>query len=291
MMEPMTPVPYLVVSRHQENADTVTLDLAPRGQPLPPYLPGQFSMVYAFGVGEVPISVSGVGPQPDRLSHTVRAVGKVTEALCDARPGDELLLRGPYGNDWSLGGSRAPQGDGWEAENATTLGTGPGEDLVVVAGGVGLSPLRPVVLTALSEPGHYGWLTVLAGARSPQELVHRDDLARWHALGEALVTVDDPGRSWVGPIGQVTALLPAAVFRPERTTAFVCGPEPMMCAVASALIGRGVAPDRIRVSLERNMRCAVGWCGHCQLGPVLLCRDGPVLTWDRAAELLSVPER
>jgi NAD(P)H-flavin reductase len=284
-MNSLTPFPYRVVDRRRENADTVTLDLEPVLGLLPPYRAGQFSMVYAFGVGEVPISVSGIGPQPGRLSHTIRAVGKVTEALCAARPGDVLGLRGPYGRDWALGA-----GAGEPGPDTTPLGTAPGEDLLVIAGGVGLAPLRPVILTALDGPGRYGWLTVLAGARSPEELIHRQDLARWHALGEALLTVDKPNAAWTGPIGLVTALLGSAVFRPERTTAFVCGPEPMMRATAEALLARGVAADRIRVSLERNMRCATAWCGHCQLGPVLVCRDGPVLTWERAAGLLAVPE-
>jgi anaerobic sulfite reductase subunit B len=280
-MSAVTPLRYLVAARHRENPSTVTLDLVPLQQALPPYAPGQFSMVYAFGVGEVPISVSGIGPRTGQLSHTIRTAGKTTEALCDARPGDELLIRGPYGTGWAL----AP-----EEERTTTLGTAPGEDLVLVAGGVGLSPLRPVVLTALADPGRYGRLAVLAGARTPQDLVHLTDLTDWRSLGITRITVDRPDGAWRGPVGLVTGLLDDAVFRPERTTAFVCGPEPMMRATARALLDRGVGPDRIRVSLERNMRCATAWCGHCQLGPVLVCRDGPVFTWRHTEELLAVPE-
>ncbi|TDT97356.1 2-oxoacid:acceptor oxidoreductase delta subunit (pyruvate/2-ketoisovalerate family) [Streptomyces sp. 846.5] len=175
-MNALTPFPYRVVDRRRENADTVTLDLEPVLGLLPPYRAGQFSMVYAFGVGEVPISVSGIGPQPGRLSHTIRAVGKVTEALCAARTGDVLGLRGPYGQDWALGA-----GAGEPGPDTTPLGTAPGEDLLVIAGGVGLAPLRPVLRTALAGAGRYGWLTVLAGARSPDELIHRQDLAEWHA--------------------------------------------------------------------------------------------------------------
>lgn len=275
-MNALTPALYRVRDRRRENPETVTLDLEPVREALPRYRPGQFSMVYAFGVGEVPVSVSGIGPGPGRLSHTVRAVGKVTEALCAARIGDMLGLRGPYGRDWSLGAGTA----------AAALGASPDEDLLVIAGGVGLAPLRPVVLAALDDPGRHGRLTVLAGARSPRELIHRQDLDRWHAL----VSVDAPDGGWTGPVGLVTSLLDRAPFRPGHTTAFVCGPEPMMRATAEALLARGVPADRVRVSLERNMRCATAWCGHCQLGPVLLCRDGPVLTWEQAVGLLAVPE-
>ncbi|MEZ0090920.1 FAD/NAD(P)-binding protein [Streptacidiphilus sp. EB129] len=279
------PLPYLVRHRLRENGDTVTLDLVPLGEALPAYRPGQFSMLCAFGVGEIPVSVSDVTPGRDALGHTVRGVGKVSEALCRLRPGEVVGVRGPYGNDWALGAR--PQDD---EDPVTALGTDPGEDLLVLAGGLGLSPLRPVVVQALSQPGVYGWLTVLAGARSPQDLVHRADLTQWRALGEARITVDRPGPGWTGPVGLVTDLLRHAVFRPERTTAFVCGPEPMMRASADALLRRGVAPERIRLSLERNMRCATAWCGHCQLGQVIVCRDGPVFTWKQASELLGVAE-
>ncbi|RAG86815.1 oxidoreductase [Streptacidiphilus pinicola] len=279
------PLPYLVRHRLRETADTVTLDLVPLGEALPRYRPGQFSMLYAFGIGEIPVSVSAIAPGGDALAHTVRAVGKVSEAICRLRPGEVIGVRGPFGNDWALG-IRPLEDD----DPVTPLGTAPGEDLVVMAGGLGLSPLRPVVLQALSQPGAYGWLTVLVGARSPQELVHRTDLTQWHALGEAKITVDRAEPGWTGAVGLVTDQLRHAVFRPERTTAFVCGPEPMMRASAEALLLRGVAPGRIRLSLERNMRCATAWCGHCQLGQVLVCRDGPVFTWEQAAGLLAVHE-
>jgi NAD(P)H-flavin reductase len=281
----VTPLPYLVRHRLRETPDTVTLDLVPLGEALPRFRPGQFSMLYAFGVGEIPVSVSAIAAGGSAIAHTIRAVGKVSEALCRLRPAEVVGVRGPFGNDWALGIRAAGVDD-----PVTALGTAPGEDLVVMGGGLGLSPLRPVVLEALSRLGRYGWLTVLAGARSPHELVHRADLMQWHALGEAKITVDRAEAGWTGPVGLVTDLLRHAVFRPERTTAFVCGPEPMMRASAEALIQRGVTPDRIRLSLERNMRCATAWCGHCQLGRVLVCRDGPVFTWDQAADLLAVHE-
>ncbi|WP_051942918.1 FAD/NAD(P)-binding protein [Streptacidiphilus rugosus] len=282
--DPATPLPYLVRHRLRETDDTVTLELVPLDEALPRFRPGQFSMLYAFGVGEIPVSVSGIAPD-DALAHTIRAVGKVSEALCRLRPGEVVGVCGPFGNDWALG-----VGPSEDDDRVTALGTDPGEDLVVLGGGLGLSPLRPVVRLALSRPGAYGRLTVLVGARSPRELVHRADLTQWCALGDVRVTVDHPEAGWSGPVGQVTDQLRHAVFRPERTTAFVCGPEPMMRASAEALMRRGVPPERIRLSLERNMRCATAWCGHCQLGRVLVCRDGPVFTWRQAADLLAVHE-
>ncbi|HET6352709.1 FAD/NAD(P)-binding protein [Streptomyces sp.] len=266
------PVPYRVVRRHTETADTVTLRLTPVGpDALPAFAPGQFAMMYAFGVGEIPVSVSGIhGPS---LEHTVRAVGATSGALHALLPGDRVGLRGPFGT-------------GWQLERAA------GQDVLVVAGGIGLAPLRPVMVAALADPGAYGRLNLLVGARSPDDVVFREQLRHWAHRGglHMAVTVDRADRDWRGGVGVVTTLLNGARFQPERTTAFVCGPEVMIRATARELLHRGLPAERIRVSLERNMRCATGHCGHCQLGPVLLCRDGPVLGYDRAQPLLMVRE-
>ncbi|MFR9800353.1 FAD/NAD(P)-binding protein [Streptomyces sp. MS06] len=263
------PVPHRVVGRRQETADTVTLRIEPEGAPPVAFAPGQFAMVHCFGRGEIPLSVSSV-PSTGGLAHTVRAVGAVSSGLCAARVGDVLGVRGPYGT-------------GWEPERAR------GRDVVVVAGGIGLAPLRPLVLRVLAEPARYGRLSVLVGARTPDDLIAPRETAGW-ATGYTGVTVDRPGDGWRGDVGMVTSLLDRAPFDPGTAWAFVCGPEPMIRAAARDLTERGVAAERIRVSLERNMRCATGHCGHCQLGPLLLCRDGPVVGWDRAAPLLAVRE-
>ncbi|MFJ8441268.1 FAD/NAD(P)-binding protein [Kitasatospora griseola] len=265
----MTPVPYRVADRRQETADTVTLTLAPAAHALPPFRPGQFAMLHAFGVGEVALSVSGISG--DLLHHTVRAVGKVSEALCRAEPGSEIGARGPYGTAWP-----PPSADG---------------DVLVVAGGIGLAPLRPVIDEALARPDRSGRLSVLVGYREPADQLFPADLPRWRRRAQVLVTVDRPAPGWQGSVGLVTALLDTADCRTDRCTAFLCGPEPMMRATAGELLRRGVPAERIAVSLERNMRCGTGWCGHCQLGPLLLCRDGPVVGWARADEPLSVSER
>lgn len=267
----MVPLPYEVVARHEENAETATLALVPVRQPITPPRPGQFSMVYAFGVGEVPISVSGRAGAMGIL-HTLRAVGAVTRALHAARPGDVLGLRGPFGVGWGL---PAP-------EDA---------DLVVVAGGIGLAPLRPVIHHVRGERDRYRAVTVLIGARTPQDLLFTGEYERWRADGiDVRVTVDRAASGWAGHVGVVTTLLDGVVTDPARTVAFTCGPELMMRLTARALRERGVPGQAVQVSLERNMRCGVALCGHCQLGPVLVCRDGPVLAYDRAEPLLSVKE-
>ncbi|MEU6394653.1 FAD/NAD(P)-binding protein [Streptomyces sp. NPDC046939] len=268
-MTTSVPLPYQVVERREETRDTVTLTLAPVRTSLRPFGAGQFAMVYAFGVGEIPVSVSAIEAD-DRLGHTVRAVGAVSRALCGARAGDTVGLRGPFGI-------------GWEPEKAR------GQDLVVVAGGIGLAPLTPLIRHAVHTPGAYGRINVLIGARTPDDLIARSESEKW-ATAYTGVTVDHPAPSWRGEIGLVTRLLDGARFDPARTTAYVCGPEPMIRATARDLAHRGVPRGRVRVSLERNMRCATAHCGHCQLGPVLLCRDGPAIGFDRAEPLMSVRE-
>jgi NAD(P)H-flavin reductase len=269
--EATLPRPHTVTRRWRETEDTVTMVLRPvEGAPIR-CAPGQFSMLYAFGVGEVPISFSGDPADGRPLVHTVRAVGSATEALCRAPRGATVGVRGPYGAGWSLGDRS--------------------DELLVVAGGLGLAPLRPAILQALADRDRRGRLRVLVGARSPDQLLFRADLARWRSRGaEVQVTVDHAAPGWAGPVGVVTELLDGAVTRSARTTALVCGPEVMMRFVAERLGRLGVPGGRIQVSLERNMRCGVAQCGHCQLGGVLLCRDGPVVRWDAIEPALEVRE-
>ncbi|MFE6281918.1 FAD/NAD(P)-binding protein [Streptomyces sp. NPDC057877] len=267
------PLPYRVTAVRSETADTVSLTLAPAGTAvLAPFTPGQFAMVYAFGVGEIPVSVSRIDGHA--LTHTIRSVGAVSAALCALRPGDRVGLRGPFGTGWDLG--RAAGGD-----------------VLAVAGGIGLAPLRPLLDAALAAPHAYGRLNLLVGARTPEDLLYGRQVRAWsaaHGPPHCAVTVDRPSPGWHGRVGVVTALLDDARFTAGNATAFVCGPEVMIRVTARALCRLGVPAERIRVSLERNMRCATGLCGHCQLGGVLLCRDGPVIGWDRAESPLSVRE-
>lgn len=273
--DPLTPAVYRVTGRRQETEDVTTLLLAPVAGPRLGYRAGQFNMLTAFGVGEVPISVSGDPDAPGPIEHTVRDVGPVTRALCASQVGDPVGLRGPFGTDWGV-----------EALD-------PDHDVVVVAGGIGLAPLRGAVHQLVRRgAGTHGRVYVLVGARRADQITFAADLDGWCAAGaHVAVTVDVGTPGWRGHVGLVTSLLPEAGFRPGRTTALVCGPEVMMRFTARALIDSGVDPRRIRVSPERNMQCGLGWCGHCQLGPYLLCRDGPVLTYDSLGTLLVERER
>jgi NAD(P)H-flavin reductase len=270
----MAPVPYRVRSRVTENRDSSTLQLDPVGELLTAPLPGEFMMMYAFGIGEVAISVSGVPTGSDStITHTIRSVGAVSRALHNAQPGTVIGMRGPFGTNWEL------------AEAV-------GRDLIIVAGGVGLAPLRPVVLGALANRDAYGRVTLIAGARSRDDFLFAEELQDWARAGSIGVhlTVDVPVQGWPGEVGFVTEPLRRLPLRPANTTAFLCGPEPMMRNGALELMRKGLAAQDIRVSLERNMQCGIGWCGHCQLGPLLLCRDGPVVSYDAAEPLLTVEE-
>jgi len=265
----MTPRAFRVAGREQDTADTWTLTLEPVDGEPPAIAPGQFMMVYAFGIGEVPISVSGPPGRPGPVVLTVRAVGAVTNAVCAAQPGSALGLRGPFGNSWPV-------------DDAA------GGDVVVVAGGIGLAPLRPLVLRALERRADYGSVSVLYGARTPADLLYVSQLEEWRAAIDVAVTVDTAGGGWHGQVGVVPKLVAGARFRPESAHAFVCGPEVMMQFTIEALTDRGLAPERIHLSMERHMDCGVGLCGHCQLGPTLICRDGPVYSYAELASLLEV---
>jgi anaerobic sulfite reductase subunit B len=270
---PMRPARYLVTARREETYDTVTLLLRPVDRPIQVPRPGQFTMLYAWGVGEVPVSVSGIGDPPGQvLVQTIRAVGAVTHALCAAAPGDMIGVRGPFGTDWRVSGAD-------------------GRDMLIVAGGIGLAPLRPALLAALAERARYDRVVLLIGARSPGDLVFTRELEVWRRRGaDVRVTVDHGQAGWDGRVGLVTGLIKDAIADPAGTAAFVCGPEIMMRLSAQALVDAGVQARDIQVSLERNMRCGVAVCGHCQLGPLLVCRDGPVVSYAEAVALLAIRE-
>ncbi|MBI1180977.1 MAG: Ni/Fe hydrogenase subunit gamma [Alphaproteobacteria bacterium] len=264
----MVPRPGRVRRRSRETANVWTLELEPDGDGAEP---GQFHMLYAMGVGEVPISVSGTS-RDGGMVHTIRDAGAVSRALAGLRPGAGLGVRGPFGTGWPLA----------EAE---------GRDVVVMAGGIGLAPLRPVLRRLTGRGGKARRVALLYGARSPADLLYPRELDRWRARGAIVeVTVDHAVGGWDGKVGVVTALLGPGLFEPSRSLAMICGPEVMMRFSVAALMDLGMPAASIYVSLERNMKCAVGHCGHCQLGGTFVCRDGPVFRYDRAAPLLGVRE-
>jgi len=266
----MVPATARVVGNTQEGVDVFTLDIEP-AQPLP-FQPGQFNMLTAFGVGEAAVSVSGDPADPGRLVHTVRDVGAVSAALTALAAGSVVGVRGPFGTGWPVA----------EAH---------GRDVVIVAGGLGLAPLRPVLYALFADRPRYGRITLLFGARSPADILFPGQLEAWRRRDIAVeATVDHADPGWHGNVGVVTTLMKRARFDPPRTLAMVCGPEVMMRFAAAALCNAGVAPAAVYLSMERNMKCAAGFCGHCQFGPVFVCRDGPVFPFDRIRGLLAIEE-
>jgi len=260
-----------VLAVTRETADTWTLTLPAEGAH--GFAPGQFNMLYAFGVGEVPISFSGDPADPERLVHTIRAVGPVTRALCALQVGDSLGVRGPFGTSWPV-------------ERAQ------GRDALFVGGGIGIAPLRPAIYRVLAERAAYGRVVVLVGTRRPEDRLFSAELDEWKRAGviEVHQTVDAAGLDWTDNVGVVTTLLPRLRLDGPRTVAFLCGPEVMMRFTAYDLIGLGADPEEVFVSLERNMKCAVATCGHCQLGGSFVCKDGPVYAYPRVSAQILVRE-
>ena len=266
----LVPAPYVVVERRQEAADVVTLSIEPTEGSPPDFGHGQFNMVTSFGRGEVAVSMSSAPRAPGPLEHSIRSVGAVTTALCAAPVGALVGIRGPFGSSWGIN----------EVED--------GVDVVVMAGGIGLAPLRGAVrdLVARQQAGR-GRVFVLAGSRSPDQILFEEDIEVWRRAGVHVgISVDVGSPGWNGVVGVVTELLSDAPFVAATAVALLCGPEIMMRFGARALQDRGVDPRRIRVSLERNMQCGIGLCGHCQLGPLLVCRDGPVVRYGGLADEL-----
>jgi len=270
--DPMLPRVARVLARRRDGPDVWTLDIEEEGGGTG-FAPGQFNMLTAFGVGEAPISISGDAASPNRQVHTIRDVGPVSGALARLKPGDPLGLRGPFGVGWPM----------TEAE---------GQDVVVVAGGLGLAPLRPALYHLLAERERFGRIVLLYGTRSPGDILFRRELESWRRRLDVdiEVTVDHAGGDWRGHVGVVTTLIPRSAFDSANAIALVCGPEIMMRFAIVALRDVGLADEAIYLSMERNMKCAVGLCGHCQFGPDFVCRDGPVFRYDRLSRLIGLKE-
>jgi NAD(P)H-flavin reductase len=269
----MLPRRFRVTRTSRDTQDTHTLDLEALDGSALEFAAGQFTMLHAFGVGEVPISISGHPGRPETLQHTIRDVGSVSRALARATPGTVLGVRGPFGTGWEVSAGR-------------------GGDVVFVAGGIGLAPLRPAILEVCDTRASYERVVLLYGARTPEDILFTDDLRSWavdHDI-DVEVIVDSGPHAWRGNVGLVTQLIDRAVFDAARTLALICGPEVMMRHSAAALGDRGLARSSVRLSMERNMKCGVGLCGHCQLREYFLCLDGPVLGYDVLEPLMARAE-
>ena len=268
--DPRVPQPYVVKRVEKDTPDTFSLTLVPEGGEGGAFRPGQFSMLWVFGVGELPISISGDPSEREKLVYTVRSVGKATSALVSRKVGDQVGVRGPFGMGWPMEAAR-------------------GRDVIVVAGGIGLAPLRPVIYQVLSNRDRYGRLVILYGARNPRDVLYRKELAAWARQRDTqvLTTVDYGGLSWHGHVGVVTTLFRYARLHPARSLAMICGPEIMMRFVTRELEMQGLPRTDIYISMERNMKCGVGFCGHCQYGPYFICKDGPVFPYEKLRPLLD----
>jgi NAD(P)H-flavin reductase len=273
-INPMVPQPYRVRRVRRETHDTFTLELRPADPARTlSFSPGQFNMLYMFGVGEVPISISGDPSDPERIVHTTRVVGTVTKAMHRLKVNDYLGVRGPFGTPWPLDKAQ-------------------GSDVMIIAGGIGLAPLRPAVYRLLAHREKFGKVVILSGTRTPADILFRREMEQWRSRFDVDVftTVDRAMSGWKGNVGVVTTLIARAPVDPQNSIAMVCGPEVMMRFTVMELQKRGLGTDRIYVSMERNMKCGLGLCGHCQYGPSFVCKDGPVYPFDRIKDHFATRE-
>ncbi len=235
------------------------------------FQPGQFNMLYLYGVGEIPISISSDPASSDTLTHTIRAVGRVSHGLARLEVGDRIGLRGPFGRGWPLQDARA-------------------KSVIVITGGLGCAPVVPVIDYVINRRSEYGRLIIMQGVKHSDDLIWRERYEAWgkHPDTQVLLAADMGGKQWNGVVGPVTELFDQAHLPTENSVAFLCGPEPMIRACVKRLTEEGLAPDRIWISMERNMQCALGQCGHCQYGDKFICKDGPVFSYAGIRHLFGV---
>lgn len=273
---PLTAVPAAatVVERADEAPGIFTLHVAlddPARRAAYRFEPGQFNMLGQVGVGEVPISIVSDPQQPERIAHTIRAVGRVTRGLAQLRPGDSIGLRGPFGRGWPLQAIA-------------------GRDVLVVSGGLGCAPVVGAINYMLMRRTRYRRLVIVQGVKHAQDLIWRERYAYWRSLPhtEVWLAADAGAPLWPGHLGRVTDLFDRIDISPDMAV-LLCGPEPMMITAIRLLLARGIAPAAIALSIERNMQCGDGLCGHCQMGPYFVCRDGPVFAYPALARWLGQP--
>jgi NAD(P)H-flavin reductase len=268
------PVAAEVMRRTQESPSVFTLGLRlcdPEQHRAYRFAPGQFNMLYMYGVGEIPISIVSDPDSGDELEHTIRVVGRVTRGFAALKVGDRIGIRGPFGRGWPLEQVR-------------------GKDLLLLTGGLGCAPLVSVINYVTQRRGEFGRIAILQGVKHMDDLIWRDRYDQWAALSDTqvLLAADVAGASWSWHVGLVTELIDQIAFDLTDARVMVCGPEPMMLASVRKLCDSGVDEKHIWLSMERNMQCALGKCGHCQIGPHFVCKDGPVFCYPEIRERLGV---
>ncbi len=272
---PWEPQPAVIKGIKQQTADTTTYTLSfadPIFQANYSYDPGVFNMISLAGLGEAPISISSNDSGPDTFDHTIRAVGNVTNCLAGLKVGDSIGIRGPYGT-------------GWPVEEMK------GKNVLLIAGGIGLAPLRPVIKHIQAHRQDYGKLEILYGARTPADRLFVDEYDEWRNIPDThlhlTVDVVPSGTVWEHSVGVVTGLCNLMNSTCDNTIMVTCGPDIMMKFVVKDLLARQFSPEQIFISLERRMSCGIKKCGNCQIGPVFVCQDGPVF---RYADVKDLPE-
>jgi NAD(P)H-flavin reductase len=273
-MNPYDIMPATIVAKRKEAEGVYTYRLRlndPERRRAYRFAGGQFNMLACYGVGEAAISIVSDPDEPELLEHTIRLVGRVTGAIGRLGRGDALGVRGPFGRGWPLEEAR-------------------GRDVVVVTGGLGCAPVAGAIEYIFRRRSAYGAVKILHGVKTPEDLLYRRRFEAWrcHPDTEVFLSSDRGGRRWRDHVGVVTELFEGLALEPARTIVLMCGPEIMMRLGCAILIRRGVSATAIHVSLERHMECGIGLCGHCQLGPYFICKDGPVMRYDRVAHLLGL---
>lgn len=274
MNNPYLPWEAEIVERVQESDSIFTLRLRltdPEASNHYRFVPGQFNMVYLYGVGEVAISIVSDPESDALLDHTIRAVGRVTHGLARLQAGERIGIRGPFGRGWPMALAE-------------------GRDVFIVTGGLGCAPVVAVINYVLARRTRFGRISIVQGVKHAEDMIWRERYAEWsaHPDVQVLLAAEHGGVLWPWHVGLVTALFDQAVVEPSRTIVMMCGPEGMMRAAAKGLMQRGIAPAEIYLSMERNMQCGIGHCGHCQFGGSFICRNGPVYRYSEVQALLGV---
>ena len=275
-MDSWMPAPARITDVKVENFNTRTfrMQFIDEGiRTMYEFAPGQFNMLYAPGVGEAAVSISSDPCETDEIDHTIRVVGSVTRAIDELGEGALIGVRGPFGQPWPTSQME-------------------GRDVVIIAGGIGLAPLRPVIYHVLRHRDRYRRVVLLYGCRTPEDRVFAEELEQWEADRsiQVLVTVDNATSQWTGPVGVVTNLLKRLRVAAEKTIVLVCGPKILNRVAAWNFLQLHVPPEQVYVSLERNMNCGFGRCGHCQYGPFFVCKEGPVFRFSDIASLFAKEE-
>lgn len=269
MTDPYLPLEAEVVTRTMETPGVATLALRltdPEQRQAFRFRCGQFNMLYLFGLGEVPISI--MDQHQDCLLHTIRGVGRISNHLIRLEPGQRLGLRGPFGNSWPLAAAR-------------------GRDVVFVTAGLGCAPVIAAIRQVIADRQQFGRLVIMQGVKHREDLLWQAQYDAWRQVPDCQVLLAASEEKQAHPqwsLGMVTVLIDKAEFDPHNCVVMMCGPDPMLRASIRALTAGGVPPEDIHMSLELNMQCAVGMCGHCQLGPPFVCREGPIFSVPRIAD-------